>query len=109
MKLIDSFYFYFRVLSTPTNENWPDAARLANKKFTFPNFVENQLPRMVPLDGSGYQLLEAMLTYDPSKRISAKKILEHQFFGDFNRMLIAPNITNEVISNLECSSDSMVE
>ena len=40
---------------------------------------------MKKLDAAGQDLLEAMLIYDPAKRISAKKALLHPYFDDLDK------------------------
>ncbi len=50
-------------------------------KFVFPqqpyNFLRRQLPQ---LSDQGIDLLNALLTYDPAQRITARKALRHPFF-----------------------------
>lgn len=102
-----------RVLTTPTKNDWPDGVRMAIKKIEFPKYDTNQLFNKVPIPGIGFELLEAMLLYDPKKRISASKILQHEFFSDFDRALVVPhfNFTNDTNSNSasNSSSGSLVE
>ena len=40
---------------------------------------------MKKIEPAGLDLLEAMLIYDPSKRISAKKALLHPYFDDLDK------------------------
>ena len=40
---------------------------------------------MKKIDAAGLDLLEQMLVYDPSKRISAKKALLHPYFDDLDK------------------------
>ena len=40
---------------------------------------------MKKLEPAGLELLDMMLVYDPSKRISAKKALLHPYFDDLDK------------------------
>jgi cyclin-dependent kinase len=76
----------FRLLGSPSISDYPGIVDL-------PDYVPDLLPRypyprngigsLVPtLDASGVDLLNRMLQYDPAKRITAQKALEHPFFYD---------------------------
>ena len=41
--------------------------------------------RAHPVSDSGYHLLQEMLHYEPSRRISAKVALSHPYFDDLDR------------------------
>jgi len=83
---IDQLFRIFRVLRTPTEELWPGVTQLPDFKASFPNWatmnLKNSMKKLAP---AGLDLLEAMLVYDPSKRISAKKALLHPFFDDLDK------------------------
>ncbi|XP_033329476.1 cyclin-dependent kinase 1 [Megalopta genalis] len=82
---IDQLFRIFRILRTPTEEIWPGVTQLSDYKATFPNWITNNLKSQVKvLDNDGLDLLEAMLVYDPTHRISARAILTHPFFDDLN-------------------------
>lgn len=73
------------VLKTPTEENWPGVTQLTDYKATFPNWTTNNLGNQVkPLNEKGLDLLQAMLIYNPEKRISARAALEHPYFNDLD-------------------------
>jgi len=83
---IDQLFRIFRVLRTPTEELWPGVTQLPDFKASFPNWATMNLKNsMKKLEPSGLELLEAMLVYDPSKRISAKKALLHPYFDDLDK------------------------
>lgn len=81
----------FRLLGTPTVAEYPGIVDL-------PEYAPDLLPQypkprngiggLVPkLDAAGVDLLSRMLQYDPSKRITAQKALEHPFFFDLTNNL----------------------
>ena len=69
-------------LGTPSEEIWPGYSELpVAKKVTFTKQPYNNLRKKFPyLTGSGFDLLNRFLTYDPKKRITAEQALEHAFF-----------------------------
>ncbi|CCM02732.1 uncharacterized protein FIBRA_04839 [Fibroporia radiculosa] len=81
---IDQIFKIFRVLGTPSEESWPGVKQLPDYKPTFPHWSAQDLADHVPtLDDEGLDLLKLMLTYDTSKRISAKRALHHPYFDNF--------------------------
>jgi len=83
---IDQLFRIFRVLRTPTEEIWPGVTQLPDFKATFPSWTSiNLKTSMKKIEQTGLELLEAMLIYDPSKRISAKKALLHPYFDDLDK------------------------
>lgn len=72
-------------MKTPTEENWPGVTQLSDYKATFPNWTTNNLANHVKtLDEQGLNLLQAMLIYNPERRISARSILKHPYFNDLD-------------------------
>ncbi|XP_058116386.1 cyclin-dependent kinase 1-like [Anopheles ziemanni] len=81
---IDQLFRMFRVLGTPTEEIWPGVSSLPNYRSSFPCWTKYNLHMHVPnLDSVGYDLLQKCLEFDPTQRISAKKILQHDYFDGF--------------------------
>lgn len=73
-------------MKTPTEEIWPGVTQLTDYKATFPNWKTNNLQAQVKtLDEHGLDLLEAMLIYDPSARITARDALQHQYFENLDK------------------------
>lgn len=83
---IDQLFRMFRILRTPTDDIWPGVTSLPDYKPTFPCWNTNNLKNSVKnIDAAGLDLLQQMLIYDPIHRISAKKILEHEYFDGFDK------------------------
>ncbi|KAJ7221948.1 kinase-like domain-containing protein [Mycena rebaudengoi] len=81
---IDQIFKIFRILGTPNEENWPGVQGLSDYKTTFPQWSSQELTRVVPaLDTDGIELLQSTLTYNPAKRISAKRALLHSYFAGY--------------------------
>ncbi|NXK56736.1 CDK3 kinase, partial [Chauna torquata] len=78
---IDQLFRIFRTLGTPTEATWPGVTQLPDYKGDFPRWARKEMKEIVPnLDQDGRDLLAQLLLYDPSKRISAKAALNHQYF-----------------------------
>ncbi|KMT00218.1 hypothetical protein BVRB_1g020320 isoform A [Beta vulgaris subsp. vulgaris] len=80
---IDELFKIFRTLGTPSEETWPGVTSLPDFKSSFPKWISKDLSAIVPnLDPAGIDLLNKMLCLDPSKRITARNALEHEYFKD---------------------------
>ncbi|KIY67749.1 Pkinase-domain-containing protein [Cylindrobasidium torrendii FP15055 ss-10] len=78
---IDQIFKIFRVLGTPNELVWPGVSQLPDYKHTFPQWATQDLARLLPmLDDDGVDVLEHLLTYDSTQRISAKRLLTHPYF-----------------------------
>jgi len=83
---IDQIFRIFRTLGTPNDLIWPGVTKLPDYQPTFPQNPPQSLAKLFPqLEPAGRDLLEKMLQYEPSKRISAKSALEHPFFNNMLR------------------------
>jgi len=79
----------FEKCGTPTEENWPGVTSLKffnqlAPRVVYPRkfrnfFIDNNNPK---IDESAFDLLEKMLELDPSKRITAKQVLDHKYFKE---------------------------
>jgi serine/threonine protein kinase len=80
---IDQLYKIFRILGTPNETVWPGVSKLRDYKKTFPNWTPTDLNlKLHGINPVGLDLLQKMLTYDPSARITAKEALSHPYFKD---------------------------
>lgn len=83
---IDQLFRIFRTKGTPNELTWPGVTQLPDYKPTFPSWPISSLKSACPrLDAQGLDLLEAMLEYEPAKRISAKKAVNHSYFDDLDK------------------------
>ncbi|XP_021723341.1 cell division control protein 2 homolog C-like [Chenopodium quinoa] len=75
----------FRLLGTPTEEQWPGVTALRDWH-VYPVWESQNLARAVPsLGADGVDLLSKMLKYDPAERISAKAALDHPYFDNLDK------------------------
>ncbi|KAL7164496.1 hypothetical protein ACSBR2_040412 [Camellia fascicularis] len=80
---IDELFKIFRILGTPNEDTWPGVTSLADFKSAFPKWPSKDLATVVPnLDSAGIDLLSKTLCLDPSRRITARSALEHEYFKD---------------------------
>lgn len=88
---IDELFRIFRVLGTPSEEDWAGVTSLPDFKQSFPKWKkQNGLVDKVKgrLDAEGLDLLEAMLVYDPALRITSKRCLNHPFFNSIDTNML---------------------
>ncbi|KAJ1621026.1 protein serine/threonine kinase [Pavlovales sp. CCMP2436] len=86
----DQLVRIFRLLGTPSEENWPSMSELPDYKTDYPHYEPQPLSKICPrLDAVGLELLGHMLRYEPGSRISAKQAMAHPFFDD-----LEPNLKN---------------
>eukprot|EP00929_Paragymnodinium_shiwhaense_P012860 TRINITY_DN120745_c0_g1_i1.p1 TRINITY_DN120745_c0_g1~~TRINITY_DN120745_c0_g1_i1.p1 ORF type:complete len:331 (-),score=79.80 TRINITY_DN120745_c0_g1_i1:225-1217(-) len=86
---IDTIFKIFQKLGTPTDEQWPALPTLPDFKRSFPKWPhrrwENIRNMQAQVGAEGIDLVEKMLAYDPTKRISARESLTHSYFRDLPR------------------------
>ncbi len=70
------------VLGTPSQVDWADGYILAARiNYKFPNCKGQKLKNLIPrASDNAINLLESMLTFNPLKRPTAAKCLQHPFF-----------------------------
>lgn len=80
---IDELYKIFQVLGTPTEESYPGVTNLPDYMDAFPQWHRQDLTTVLPsLPPAGIDLLSRLLEYMPSRRITAKAALEHEYFDE---------------------------
>lgn len=73
------------MLGTPNEEMWPGVSKLKDWH-EYPQWKPKMISTSVTnLDEVGLDLLAKMFEYEPSKRISAKKAMEHPYFDDLDK------------------------
>jgi serine/threonine protein kinase len=78
---IDQLHKIFQIMGTPNENTWPGVSQFPDYKETFPNWKPQNLGNYLNRpDVLAVDLLAQMLAYEPSKRISARKALEHPYF-----------------------------
>ncbi|KAL4965200.1 cyclin-dependent serine/threonine-protein kinase CDC28 [Aspergillus stella-maris] len=78
---IDEIFKIFRLLGTPDETIWPGVTSFPDYKSSFPRWRREETHNLVPgLEEDGLDLLEALLEYDPARRISAKQACMHPYF-----------------------------
>jgi len=82
---IDQLFRIFRTLGTPDNSVWPGVCQLPDFKACFPRWAPQNLRILIPVLGVhplAYDLLQRLLTYNPSSRIPSTDALNHHFLAD---------------------------
>jgi cyclin-dependent kinase len=87
---IDTIFKVFQKLGTPVAEQWPEVVDLPEFKPTFPKWAprgwDNIRNTKEQVGSEGIDLLERFLAYDPKRRLSARKALQHPYFVDAARL-----------------------
>eukprot|EP00186_Timspurckia_oligopyrenoides_P004545 CAMPEP_0182445082 /NCGR_PEP_ID=MMETSP1172-20130603/3330_1 /TAXON_ID=708627 /ORGANISM="Timspurckia oligopyrenoides, Strain CCMP3278" /LENGTH=314 /DNA_ID=CAMNT_0024640785 /DNA_START=257 /DNA_END=1201 /DNA_ORIENTATION=+ len=79
---IEQLLAIFKIIGTPNQDTWPRVQDLRDWH-TFPQWRPQPLIQVLPAIGeSGADLMQKMLTLDPTKRVSAIQALKHPFFDD---------------------------
>eukprot|EP01094_Clydonella_sp_ATCC50884_P017496 TRINITY_DN3061_c0_g1_i1.p1 TRINITY_DN3061_c0_g1~~TRINITY_DN3061_c0_g1_i1.p1 ORF type:complete len:210 (-),score=26.45 TRINITY_DN3061_c0_g1_i1:261-890(-) len=83
----DQLECIFRLMGTPTVDEWPLGPELPDWESAVANSREkyrNNLQRHISqyTTGSAFDLLSRLLIYDPHRRITASEALDHQYFKD---------------------------
>jgi protein kinase len=83
----DQLYKTCMVLGTPTGDSkqgqpWPEGVRLASQLgYRFPTCVATSLRILMPsANDEAISLMDGMLQWDPNKRLSTGRVLQHPYF-----------------------------
>lgn len=72
-----------RLLGTPNDKIWPSFQQYNTNQMTLPHYPYNRLHDTFGASGrEAVALIGRMLTYDPSKRITADKAARHAWFSE---------------------------
>ncbi|KAD4982707.1 hypothetical protein E3N88_19378 [Mikania micrantha] len=100
---IDELFKIFRIMGTPNEDTWPGVTSLPDFKSAFPKWSSKDLATVVPnLEKTGLDLLRKMLCLDPSRRITARTALEHEYFKDIGCFLAKP-LSNWLVHVCACA------
>lgn len=81
----DELYYIFKILGTPTEENFPGISK--NEEFLSYNFSQYESENLINvaprLDSEGLDLLSKLLLYEAKRRSSAAEGMRHAFFNSF--------------------------
>jgi cyclin-dependent kinase 2 len=76
----------FQALGSPNEVNYPGVSQLPDWKSEFPQWSPVNIASIVPtLEPAGVDLLSKMLEYVPSRRITAKAAVEHEYFAELKQ------------------------
>ncbi|CAJ0936385.1 unnamed protein product, partial [Mesorhabditis belari] len=81
---IDQLFRIFKLLGTPTEEDWAGVSNLEDYKPSFPKWkntgmMDDKLSDY--MSAAAVDLLRMMVVFDPACRISSKKALHHAYFN----------------------------
>jgi cyclin-dependent kinase len=86
---IDELFHIFRMRGTPTEEIWPGISSLENYQSTFPMWPQRNMVQVLTqasqhpgMGDEGFDLLEQLLIFDPTSRLSCSLALNHLYFDE---------------------------
>eukprot|EP01060_Flectonema_neradi_P016098 TRINITY_DN2269_c0_g1_i3.p1 TRINITY_DN2269_c0_g1~~TRINITY_DN2269_c0_g1_i3.p1 ORF type:complete len:294 (+),score=78.62 TRINITY_DN2269_c0_g1_i3:53-934(+) len=80
---IDELFQIFKILGTPSESTWPGVTSMPDYKPVFPQWSKKSLQTVCKdIDSVGIDLLEKLLTYNPTNRITAASALKHEWFSE---------------------------
>ncbi|KAL1452524.1 hypothetical protein WDU94_006747, partial [Cyamophila willieti] len=78
---IDQLFRIFRTLGTPHEDVWPGVSKLPIYKTDFPEWRPKKITEILPLaDPLALDVFAKIMVLDPKQRVSAKTILQHEYF-----------------------------
>ncbi|BES95274.1 Hypothetical protein NTJ_08083 [Nesidiocoris tenuis] len=89
---IDQLFRIFRTLGTPDEKTWPGVTKLPDYKPMFPQWEPQEIEKYVcKLDQDTKDFLRKLISYNPSKRLSARQALNHKYLK--NAKLVPPQLS----------------
>ena len=99
---IDQLFTIFRILGTPTEEEWPEITTYQSYSPDFPKWSRKNLSDIIKTsDPQAIDLISKMLKYNPIERISAKEALNHPYFADLSQTIKDTCCPREINSIVE--------
>jgi len=97
----DELHLIFKVLGTPTEDNWPGISRSEELSgYKFPAYSPESLVSKAPrLDTDGVSLLSSFLLFEAKKRLPAREALKHPYFSSFPQEIA---LLKDVDSMFQC-------
>ena len=94
---IDELFKIFRVLGTPSENNWPEGMQLPDFNEDWPKWPSLNLSKLgLCLDSAVLDFVERILILDPRDRLSASECAVHPYFAE----LIAPQVQDPSMASL---------
>ena len=88
---IDQIHTIFRLLGTPTAEEWPGLESVPYWRGTYPSWPARHMHAFLPRMGSdGIDFMSKILCYDPKLRMSARAALQHPFISGAEEVPVTP-------------------
>jgi len=101
----DQLLKIYKILGTATEKIWPSIIELPDYKSDLGIFPAQKITSIVTgLDEDGYDLLDKMLVYDPSQRITAQKAMAHNYFQGTQNLLPSQSLSNSTNATKEVKS-----
>ncbi|XP_055677348.1 cyclin-dependent kinase 2 [Lutzomyia longipalpis] len=82
---IHQLYKIFELLGTPDNSTWPGITQMPEYKTIFPRWERQSFPAEI-VRQNAHILLQQLLEYDPTKRISARNAMQDGYFSDLEHV-----------------------
>lgn len=84
----DQLVKIFTIMGTPNERTWPGVRQYPNYKTNFHVYIQQDLRAIIPnIDPVALNLLQNLLQMRPEARISARQLLQHPWFNEYNTPL----------------------
>ncbi len=106
---IDQIHTIFRLLGTPTAEEWPGLEAVPYWRGTYPCWPARHMHAFLPRMGTdGIDFMSKILCYDPKLRMSARAALQHPFISGADEPPVTPRTpVHCFVANSSASSASV--
>jgi len=107
---LDQLQKIFELVGTPSEEDWPENAAVARSNFR--STPPRQWPNVVPeMDAQAQDLVQRMLSFNPSQRITAHEALLHPYFADagLSPLSFSPSTASSSSASTSMRSDRSLD